>query len=118
MAYNNIRKALYEKFCDSIGRDYCEKDDYDFYYKSDTTYNGSSSNVEEFKNNGKDKKAFIEQHKNFYKTIAEDNEVVTKGRNSGFIGLYRIKGTDEHILDEILVSILKAAWEDSEKMSQ
>ena len=115
MAYKNIKETLYKKFCDSIGKGYYDGDIHDFRYKADTTYNGSSNNVEEFKNNGKDKKAFIEQHKNFYKTIAEDNEAIFKGRNSGFIGLYRIKGTDEHILDDILVSILDAAWEDSEK---
>jgi len=112
MAYKNIKEKLYKKFCDSIGRGYNDGDIHDFYLKADTTYNGASNNVKEFKNKGNDKKAFIEHYKEFYETT-EDNEAVLKGRNSGFIGLYRI-GADERILDEILVSILKAAWEDSE----
>jgi len=115
MAYKNVKETLYKKFCDSIGRGYNDGDFIHFRDKADATYNGSSSNVEEFKNKGKDKKAFIEHYKDFYKTIAEDNEAIFKGKSNCFRDLYRIKGTDEHILDEILVSILEAAWEDSEK---
>jgi len=112
MAYKSIKETLYKKFCDSIGRDYNNEDIHDFRDKADMIYNDFSNKVKEFKNEGKDEKTSIEFYKNFYKT-ARDEKAIRNGKSDSFMSLYCI-GANEHILDDILDSILKAAWEDSE----